>query len=133
MIPSSNAIVIVDASIFVDAVLGEPRANARIAVDELHVPVTVDAEIVHALRRRWLAGAITDDIVPNAISLFATLDVIRDPIANLTQRMWALRRNLTAYDAAYVALAEMLNAPLLTRDRRLSKASGHTARIEYID
>ncbi len=47
--------------------------------------------------------------------------------------MWALRHNLTAYDAAYVALAESLDLPLLTRDRRLASSSGHTARIEYID
>lgn len=47
--------------------------------------------------------------------------------------MWSFRRNITAYDAGYVALAESLNVPLLTRDRRLSRASGHAARIEYID
>jgi predicted nucleic acid-binding protein len=47
--------------------------------------------------------------------------------------MWSLRHNITAYDAAYVALAESLDVPLLTRDRRLAKSSGHAARIEYID
>ena len=47
--------------------------------------------------------------------------------------MWALRKNITAYDAGYVALAESLDLPLITRDRRLSRSSGHAARIEYID
>jgi predicted nucleic acid-binding protein len=47
--------------------------------------------------------------------------------------MWALRHNITAYDAGYVALAESMNVPLLTRDGRLSRSSGHAARIEYIE
>ena len=133
MIPSSSEIVVVDASVFVDVLLDEPRAKACVAVGELHAPVTIDAEVVHALRRRWLAGLLADDIATNAIGLFATFDVIRQPIAHLTERMWQLRQNLTAYDAAYVALAELLQAPLLTRDRRLANSSGHGARIEYID
>jgi predicted nucleic acid-binding protein len=51
----------------------------------------------------------------------------------LTRRIWDLRDNLTPYDAAYIALAELLQAPLLTRDRKLTRTPRHTARIEYID
>lgn len=131
--PSSSAIIVVDASVFVDVLLDEPYAKARIAFRDLHAPVSVDAEIVHALRRRWFAGLITDDRALAALRLFVHQSVTRHPVVKLTERMWQLRPNLTAYDAAYVALAEVLDAPLLTRDFRLSRSSGHAARIEYID
>ena len=61
------------------------------------------------------------------------LPVIRYSHRALIVRVWQLRQNLTAYDAAYVALAEALAVPLLTRDAPLARSSGHSARIEYID
>lgn len=60
------------------------------------------------------------------------LDVARHPHDALLLRIWALRDNVSAYDAAYVALAEALEAPLLTCDRRLARSIGHTARIELL-
>ena len=69
----------------------------------------------------------------SGIALFGARKFTRHPVAPLTQRIWALRQNLTAYDAAYVALAEALGVPLLTRDLRLSRSSGHAATIHYID
>lgn len=59
--------------------------------------------------------------------------LMRHPVEPLVHRMWSLRANVTAYDASYVALAESLSLPLVTRDRRLSRSSGHAAAIEYID
>ena len=125
-------LVVVDASVLVDLVV-EERLAARIEDFDLQAPVTVDAEFVHALRRKWLAGLMREEAGVAAMTLFDSYAITRHPIATFKERMWALRQNLTAYDAAYVALAEMLRAPLITRDRRLSRSSGHAARIEYID
>jgi predicted nucleic acid-binding protein len=130
---SDDRIVVVDASFFVDFFLGEVRLGARIDGFELHAPVSVDAELVHALRRKWFAGLITDVDARSAIRLLDSYEITRHPVIALKTRMWALRQNLTAYDAAYVALAEVLDAPLVTRDYRLSRSAGHAARIEYID
>ena len=60
------------------------------------------------------------------------LSLTRYPHEDLLPRIWALKDNLTAYDAAYVALAEALDAPLITRDRRLAASPGHSARIELV-
>lgn len=135
MILSSSAIssVVVDASILVDAVLELQRFIARLAYVRLHAPVTVDAEVVQALRRRWMLKQLDDEQAEAALALFHRYVIVRHPVQPLVDRMWALRRNITAYDAGYVALAESLNLPLITRDRRLARSSGHAARIEYID
>lgn len=133
MMPSSSGRVVIDASFLVDFFLGEERIGARIKGLELHAPVSVDAELVHAMRRKWLASLISDVDARTAITLFDSYEVIRHPVVELKARMWQLRQNVTAYDAAYVALAEILDAPLITRDFRLSRSSGHAARIEYID
>lgn len=100
---------------------------------DLHAPVTIDAEVIQALRRRWMIGQLTDLRAETALNVFRQYILIRHSVESLVPRMWSLRRNVTAYDATYVALAESLDLPLLTRDRRLSRSSGHAARIEYID
>jgi len=133
MIPTFSASIVVDASVFVDIMLGDERIADHLAGHELQVPVTVDVEVVHALRRHWLRGILDAGHAGSAIALFGMRRLTRHPVAPLAQRIWELRTNLTAYDAAYVALAEQLRVPLLTRDRRLSRSSGHTATIEYID
>ncbi len=67
-----------------------------------------------------------------ALNYLGMLSITRYSHQPLLGRVWTLRHNLTAYDAVYVALAEMLDAPLLTRDRRLANASGYQARIELV-
>ncbi len=116
----------------VDAVLELQRFVGHLAHVQLHAPVTVDAEVVQALRRRWLLKPVDDQQAETAFELFRRYEIVRHSVEPLVDRMWALRRNVTAYDASYVALAETLDLPLLTRDRRLAKSSGHAARIEYI-
>lgn len=106
--------------------------RTRLHGGHLHAPVTIDAEILHGLRRQWIAGVINAELGAWAITVLAETEITRHPITPLVDRIWSLRHNITAYDAGYVALAESLNAPLVTRDRRLSQSSGHTARIEYI-
>jgi predicted nucleic acid-binding protein len=135
MIPTISATfsVVVDASALVDAILDARRFAARIATYRLHAPVTIDAEVVQWVRKRWLLKQLSDRNAEAAIEAFQAHPIIRYAIVPLVGRMWAIRQNVTAYDASYVALAESLNIPLITRDRRLAHSSGHTARIELLD
>jgi predicted nucleic acid-binding protein len=135
MTPSTSArsAVVVDASAIVDFVLDVRSVVRRLGLHALHAPVTIDAEVLHGLRRKWLSDAVTDEEAEIALALFHRIEIERYPVRPFVARMWALRHNVTAYDAGYVALAESLELPLLTRDRRLSRASGHVAHIEYID
>jgi predicted nucleic acid-binding protein len=126
-------IVVVDASAIVDALIGVEGILQRLRNSELHAPVSVDAEFLHAMRRRLFARFIAPREADAVIETFQSIPIARHPVAHLVDRMWSLRDNITAYDAGYVALAESLDVPLLTRDRRLSRSSGHAARIEYID
>ena len=117
----------------IDALLLEDeRAAIRLSQCDLHAPVTVDAEFVHGLRRQWLRKRFDDEIARAALRVFAGTPIVRHPVEPLIGRMWAIRQNVIAYDAGSVALAESLDLPLLTRDRRLAHSSGHAARIEFI-
>ena len=129
---SSADSVVVDASLLVDAITRADRFARRIAGIELHAPVTIDAEMLQAFRRRWLVRQFDDREAETLIEAFRTLTITRHPVQPLVSRIWSLRRNITAYDAGYVALAESLDLPLITRDARLSRSTGHAARIEYI-
>jgi predicted nucleic acid-binding protein len=126
-------IVVVDASAIIDALMGVEGILRRLRTFELHAPVSVDAEFLHGMRRKWLARYLDAAEAVAVIGAFQSLPISRRPVAHLVDRMWALRNNITAYDAGYVALAESLGVPLVTRDRRLFNSSGHAARIEYID
>ena len=103
------------------------------ASDELHAPHVIDVEAAHVVRRFLRRGEISDEVAQDAIAYLETMPIERHPHVHLLPRIWALRENLTAYDASYVALAEVLHAPLLTRDQKLARSAGHAARIEYID
>ena len=127
--------IIIDASALVDFYVSSDAAEAitaRIQDEALYAPVTIDAEIVHSLRRQTLAGRIDVARAERALRRFIATQIVRYPVEPLAWRMWSLRQNITAYDASYLALAESLNLPLITRDRRLAQSSGHAARIEYI-
>ena len=102
-----------------------------VASDEaLHVPHLFDVEVLHALRRLTLSGLVSESRCHRALKALSDLRVTRYPHAPLVHRIWELRDNLTAYDAAYVALAEALDAPLVTTDGRLARTPGHRARVE---
>jgi predicted nucleic acid-binding protein len=124
--------IVIDASAVVDLVLGVEGVVAELATREFHSPVTIGAEVLHALRRKWLAGQLHDEDATIAIRTFRDLAITLHPVDPFYERIWSLRRNVTAYDAGYVALAESLAVPLLTRDWRLAHSSGHAVRIEYI-
>ena len=126
--------IVVDCAAVVDAltaVAGTDDLRARLAAEELHAPSLLDFEIVSALRGLTLAGHLSAARAQDLLTDFDDLPIQRWPSANaLRRRAFQLRDNVSAYDAAYVALAEALDCKLLTRDARLARSSGHSARIE---
>jgi predicted nucleic acid-binding protein len=126
-------VIVLDASAAADYLLDAGTrgewARAQVAgADSLHAPDLLDYEVVAVIRRRALGRTVPSDRAQRAVSDFADLRVNRYP--PLLDRMWSLHRVLTSYDAAYVALAEALDAPLVTTDERLARSQGHDARIE---
>ncbi|HEU0303370.1 MAG TPA: type II toxin-antitoxin system VapC family toxin [Gaiellaceae bacterium] len=97
--------------------------------DVLHAPHLLDFEAASALRRLVQVGEVAAERGLLALSQIDELHLVRYPAARLRERIWELRSNLTAYDAAYVALAEVLEMPLVTTDTRLARSAGHTAEI----
>lgn len=129
--------IVVDASALLEVLL-RTRTSARLAErlfapdETLHAPHLIDLEVAQVLRRYAVIGQLDPTRGLQALEDLADFPLLRYPHDLLLPRIWALRNNLTAYDAAYVALAEALPAPLLTRDRALATAPGHDARIELV-
>jgi predicted nucleic acid-binding protein len=117
--------IVIEASAMVDAVVGEP-ANAEllavIADSELHAPSLLDYEVASALRGHALAGRIAEQRLADAIDDFSDLAIDRYPLAGMMRSVLGLRGNFTVYDAAYVVLAQTLEAPLVTADGKLAEA-----------
>jgi predicted nucleic acid-binding protein len=122
-------VIVVDASVLANAI-GDDEESGLQAREllrehrELAAPDLVDVETTAVLRRRWLARTITDERFEQAIEDLADIPLARFPTLGLMRRAFELRANVTAYDACYVALAEALDWPLYTVDRRLAHASG---------
>ncbi|WP_420616240.1 type II toxin-antitoxin system VapC family toxin [Candidatus Palauibacter sp.] len=118
-------VAVLDASAVVELVVGT-RSGARIMQRisdpgiSLHSPELLDLEVLHVLRRYERTGAVSSTRAGEAYRNLLDLDVRRHGHEPLLSRIWSRRHNLTAYDAAYVTLAEILDAPLLTTDRRLA-------------
>lgn len=129
--------IVTDASAILELLLNTPAA-ARVAErlfapgESLHAPHLLDLEVAQVLRRYSRAGDLDDERGQEALEDLASLPLARYPHDLLLPRIWDLRANMTAYDAAYVALAEVLEAPLVTRDARLAATRGHDARIEVL-
>lgn len=125
--------LVVDSSAIVDA-LASIAPNAaladRLEDGDLHAPHLVDVEVLHALRRLARSGDLTDERASTALDELGELRIHRYSHELLRGRMWELRNNMSAYDAAFVALSESLAAPLVTCDARLARAPGHRATIE---
>jgi predicted nucleic acid-binding protein len=129
--------IVVDASALLEALLRTPDGGA---VEErlldhretLHAPHLLDVEVAQVIRRYAANGEIDGERGRAALADLADLPLNRYPHYFLLPRVWDLRHNFTAYDAVYVALAEALDAPLITRDQRLAAAAGHHARVELI-
>jgi len=129
-------VIVLDASVIVDLLIRAPGAEAierRLARDRsLHAPALLDLEVAHVIRRYCADRQLPVRRAHEAVAGLLNLPARRYPHTPLLERVWELRTNLTAYDAAYVALAEVLDAPLLTRDRRLAATRGHRARIDLV-
>lgn len=97
--------------------------------ETLHAPHLLDIEVTQVIRRYAATGEVDEGRGRAALEDLCDLPVRRYPHDVLLPRVWALRNNLTAYDAAYVALAEALDAVLVTRDKRLAGAAGHHALV----
>ena len=127
--------IVVDASAILEFLLGTP-AGARVTerlsapAETLHAPHLLDLEVAQVLRRYTLSGVLNAARGLEALEDLADLPLTRYRHDLLLPRIWELRRNLTAYDAAYVALAEVLAAPLVTRDAALASVRLHHAKIE---
>ena len=129
--------IVLDASALVELLLSTAAGKAvkaRLADPglALHTPHMADLEVAQVLRRRVRERELEAAEAALALADLRSLDLHRHAHDFLLDRIWALRFNLSAYDAAYVALAESLEAPLLTCDGRLARAPGPRARIEFI-
>ena len=125
--------IVIDSAAVVDAltmVEGNDTLREEVANGDLHAPSLLDYEVVSALRGLTLGGHLSIPRAQDAFTDFDALPITRWPSAPaLRQRAFSLRDNVNAYDAAYVALAEALQCPLLTRDARLARANGHNVEI----
>jgi predicted nucleic acid-binding protein len=127
------SLVVLDASAAVEVLLhGSDGADVRrrIAGHELHAPYLVELEVAEALRKAVRRGRLSPDRGRDALDDLGELAIVPYPLGELRERVWELGANVTAYDAVYVALAEALDAPLVTCDGRLARAPGVRARIE---
>ncbi|MGL4743688.1 MAG: type II toxin-antitoxin system VapC family toxin [Dermatophilaceae bacterium] len=129
--------IVADASIVVSALLSTSGAGARSRErlrrdPELHVPHLLDVEVTAALRRRVRLGQTDPRTAAAVIGDLTDLAATRWDHEPLLRRVWELRENVTAYDACYVALAELLDAVLLTGDRRLTRAPGLRCAVEVL-
>ncbi|MDQ6725765.1 MAG: type II toxin-antitoxin system VapC family toxin [Actinomycetota bacterium] len=125
--------VVVDTSAIVTLLIEEPPVPAlasRLSDLHLHAPHLIDVEFLHAVRRLVATRRITLAQARLIRADFAGLRMTRYPHGLLLDRMWDLRDNLSAYDAAFVALSEALDLPLVTTDARLARAPGHHAVVE---
>ncbi len=129
--------IVVDASILANA-LGDGEGDGRAARRELRTagdltaPDLIDVETVAVLRKRWLAGTLSQERFDEAITDLERWDFERVPTLGLVRRAYELRANVTAYDATYVALAEAVGCELLTADRRLAGATGPRCPIRVL-
>ena len=129
--------IVLDASAAVEWLLQTPSGAlvARRVLSSkqtLHAPHLLDVEVTQTLRRFAAVGALALSRAEEALQDLADLRVSRYPHVLFLRRVWELRDNLTAYDALYAALAETLDATLLTCDRKIASAPGHHARVEVI-
>jgi predicted nucleic acid-binding protein len=131
-----TTVIVVDAGVLVTALADDGPDGAlcrsRLTGQALAAPHLIDLEVGSALRR-----LVRDDDVPErrarlALTDLAELPLERAPSVPLLPRCWELRENVTFYDAAYVALAELLDVPLLTADQRLARASGPRCTIDVL-
>jgi predicted nucleic acid-binding protein len=129
-------LIVLDASAVVEFLLGSDlgaRVRQRISEDDtLHAPHLLDVEVANAMRRWVLQGRISEPRGRALLDDLLGVPLTRYPHEILLSRMWDLRANASAYDAAYIVLGEILSAPVVTCDARVAGIPGHGAAIEVI-
>jgi predicted nucleic acid-binding protein len=129
-------LIVVDASVVAPALADDDRdgdrARSRLRGERLVAPQLIDLEVVSVIRKALFAGALDERRAAMALADLVALRLERVSHRPLLERVWALRDNLTPYDAAYVALAEALSVTLVTCDKPLSRAPGVPCEIEYL-
>jgi len=133
-------VIVIDASAAIEWLLQTAKGaevEARIfrkrgAFPRLHAPHLLDVEVAQVLRRHVAKGLFSEVRGQTALHDFLQVPLLRYPHDVLLPRVWELRKNLTAYDAAYVALAEALDVPLLTCDANIANAPGHDADVDVV-
>ncbi len=132
-----QTVIVIDASVLVVALADDgpdgDHARGTLRGQDLAAPELIDLEVLSVLRGRARAGGLDVRRADLALRDLGDLPVHRAPHRPLLERCWELRDNLTPYDAAYVALAEVLDVPLLTGDRRIAGAPGLRCRVQVLD
>ena len=129
--------IVLDASVAIEWLLQTPagiKIEKRLfsPSQSLHAPHLLDVEVAQVLRRYVREKIVSAQRGREALEDLADMPLTRYPPDLLLPRVWELRATLTAYDAVYVALAELLDAPLLTCDGKIASASGHSANVEVV-
>jgi predicted nucleic acid-binding protein len=128
--------LVLDASVALE-VLTRTNLGVRVAerlplAGEIHAPHLLDVEFLHIVRKLVIADKTTAAAAQEILDVFGQWRIVRHAHTQHIPRMWELRDSVTAYDAAYIALAEALDSPLWTCDAKLSRAHGHRAKIELL-
>ena len=124
--------IVVDASAALSALLNDGPARRALGTEQIHVPHLIDSEVASGLRKGVAAHRLDADSGWRALDTWRRLGMTRYPVFSLLDRVWELRENLSAHDASYVALAELLDCNLLTADARLSRAPGARCAITVV-
>ena len=129
---AERAVIVLDASAAVAALLNEGEARRIVAMESVHVPHLIDAEVANGLRRQARSGSVAPAAAWAALDAWRRAGVRRYPIPGLLERMWDLRADVTSYDACYVALAEGLQCALVTADAQLARATGARCTVTVV-
>lgn len=129
--------IVLDASAMLEQLLGTSKGQHiqeqyLVEGESFHVPHLLDLEVTQVIRRYLHHHILSNHRATQAIDDFLDFPLTRYPHQPLLSRIWELRENFTAYDAAYVSLAEVLDIPLVTCDAKLMAAPGHSARIVLV-
>ena len=129
--------IVIDASVLANVVGDDGSDGQRARLEfrnagDIAAPDLADVETVAVLRKRWIAGTVSDQRFAAAVEDLEQLEIDRYPALRFMRRAYELRANVTVYDAAYVALAETLDCELLTADQRLANASGPRCTIRVL-
>jgi predicted nucleic acid-binding protein len=116
--------IVADASVVVDSLLDAGPARSLLVAEQVQVPSVIDAEVANTLRTHVRLGRLSGTEGWRLLNIYRWMAVTRHDIFAMFDRIWELRDDLTAYDAAYVALAEAIDCPLVTADARMSRAPG---------